>query len=138
MKFPKNNNELDVIYKKSKKAGIKEFTGDYRVNMLTGSIPDFSFAGHCKRFYLKDSKLTGHNIVLKIFTFGHFVVEKGECKDFNKMEAVILNYGKNNNILTKNILDKLRKIEEGVFLGRYYSIKTGKPVFKGYFSLIRK
>ena len=138
MKLPRDNKKLDEIYKNSSESTINEFEGDYKVIMLTGSIPNFSWAGHSKRFYMKDGNKIGHNYALLFFTFGHFRVEDGVCDDFSDMKAVVLNYGKDHNIITKYILDKLRKIEEGTYLGRFYSLKSGKPVFAGYFGLIKK
>ena len=138
MDLPKDNNQLDQIFINGSEPSIEEFEGEYWVAMLTGKIPNFRWAGHKKRFSDEDVDKTGKNIILSGITFGHFNVEPGRCDDLDDLQAVILNYGNNKNLLTRSVRDKIRTIENGWYLGRYYSDIDNSLQFRGYFSLERK
>lgn len=138
MEFPKNNIELDSIFKNGSEPVIDEFEGEYWVSMLTGMIPNFRWVGHRKRFFDEEGKKVGKNIILLNSTFGYFKVEKGKCDDLNNLNVMILNYGEKRNFLTRSVRDKIRRIEDNIFLGRYYNVMDGSYYFKGYFSLIKR
>ncbi len=138
MNFPKNNKELDQIFINGSEPSIEEFVDEYWVKMLTGMIPNFRWAGHRKRFFIQDGNKIGENIILSNSTFGYFKVEQGQCDDLNNLGVIILNYGEKKNFLTRSVRDKVRKIESGQYLGRYYNVIDGTYHFKGYFSLERK
>lgn len=135
MSFPKDNKKLDQIFISGSEPLIEAFTGEYWVKMLTGRIPNFRWAGHRKRFSKDLTNKIGHNIVLNNIVFGHFKVESGLCDDLGDLKVLILNYGNKKNLLTRSVMDKIRKIESGIYLGRYYTIIDKIPHFKGYFSL---
>ncbi|MCP4546999.1 MAG: hypothetical protein GY835_11090 [bacterium] len=137
MDFPRDNNALNKLYEDGVSPVIAEFTGDYWVQMLTGPVPDFRWARHEKRFTDSLPK-TGVNIVLGIFRFGRFKVATTVCADYKDLQAVELNYGARRNLLTRPVRDKLRRLDEGVYLGRWYSRNGDGERFRGYFSLIRK
>lgn len=138
MDFPKDNTRLDEIFINGSDIDIAEFSGEYWVGMLTGLIPSFRWAGHRKRFFKENEKNVGLNIILLNAKFGHFFVEEGDCPELNNLNVAILNYGEKRNILTRSMIDKLRKVEEDIYLGRYYNQIHGELKFKGYFSLIKK
>ncbi len=138
MNFPKDNKALDQIFINGSEPSIEEFVDEYWVNMLTGMIPNFSWAGHRKRFFSKNGNKIGKNIILLNSTFGHFKVELGQCDDLNGLEVIILNYGEKKNLLTRSVRDKIRKIERKQYLGRYYNVIDGTYHFKGYFSLEKR
>lgn len=134
MELPKDNEKLDEIFLNGTEPDPDEFKGDYWVDMLTGGIPSFRWAGHKKRFFEK----IGNNFVLRMVPFGHFIVAKGECDDLDNLKVVILDYGNGKNILTRSIRDKIRKINDTLYLGRYYAAIGDTHKFKGYFSLEKK
>lgn len=134
MDLPKDNTKLDEIFLNGSEPDINEFKGDYWVDMLTGGIPSFRWAGHKKRFFDK----TGRNYVIGALPFGHFSVKEGGCDDLANAKVVILDYGNNKNVLTRSIFDKIRKINDDLFLGRYYAVKDDSTCFRGYFSLEKK
>ena len=138
MDFPKDNQKLDEFFTKGSEPSMEEFSGEYRVNMLTGMIPNFRWAGHRKRFFKEDGNNIGFNIVLFNNEFGHFNVESGQCEELGGLKVVILNYSNKKNFLTRSVLDKIRKIENELYLGRYYNILDGTLHFKGYFSLVKR
>jgi hypothetical protein len=138
MDYPKDNKQLDQIFINGSEPSIEEFMDEYWVKMLTGMIPNFRWAGHRKRFFVKNKNKIGNNIVLFNNTFGHFKVELGQCDDLNDLKVLILNYGNKKNFLTRSVRDKIRKIESESFLGRYYNFINGIYHFKGYFSLEKR
>lgn len=138
MNLPKNNPKLDQIFIDGSAPSVEEFEGEYWVNMLTGMIPNFRWTGHRKRFFNRNGNKTGENIVLFNSSFGHFDVEQGQSEDLNDLDVVILNYGNKKNFLTRSVIDKIRKIEAGLYLGRYYNVTGNFMQFKGYFSLEKR
>jgi hypothetical protein len=138
MKLPKNNRKLDQIFKNGSEPSIEEFVDQYWVDMLTGMIPNFRWAGHRKRFFRKNENKVGNNIILFNTTFGHFQVVQGRCEDFSDLKVIILDYGDKRNFLTRSVRDKIRKIDDDLFLGRYYNVIKGTYFFKGYFALQKK
>ncbi|THB78313.1 MAG: hypothetical protein D3926_13395 [Desulfobacteraceae bacterium] len=138
MKYPNDNTALDLIFSNGSAPSIEEFTGEYWVNMLTGMIPNFRWAGHRKRFFSENGNTIGKNIILSNITFGHFKVEWGQCSDLNDLEVIVLNYGNKKNLMTRPVRDKIRRIEHGQYLGRYYNVIKGTYRFKGYFSLEKR
>ncbi len=138
MNFPKNNETLDQIFINGSEPSKEEFVDEYWVDMLTGMIPSFRWAGHRKRFFSQNQNKSGKNIVLFRSSFGHFKVESGQCDDLDGLNVVILNYGNKKNFLTRSVMDKIRKIENGWYLGRYYNVIDNVLCFKGYFSLEKK
>lgn len=138
MILPKNNGQLDALFKEAAEPDIEEFNGEYWVNMLTGSIANFRWAGHRKRFFKENGIHKGINLVLWGIPFGTFSLEKSAAQSFKNLICVMLNYDKKKNILTRSIVDKVRKINESLYLGRYYYRVRGGLKFKGYFSLTRR
>ncbi len=138
MNFPKDNQKLDHIFINGAKPSTGEFDGEYWVNMLTGMIPNFRWAGHRKRFFIKSDTHIGQNLVLLNNSFGYFTVEQGQCEELGGVGVVILNYGNKNNFLTRSVMDKIRKIEPGLYLGRYYKVTDNRVKFNGYFSLNKR
>jgi hypothetical protein len=138
MNLPKDNKELDQIFTNGSEPTTEEFVEEYWVNMLTGMIPNFRWVGHRKRFFKENGSRIGNNIILFNSRFGHFTVEQGQCDDLNDLKVIILNYGEKRNLLTRSVRDKIRKIEDGLYLGRYYNVLDGTFHFKGYFSLVKR
>lgn len=138
MDFPKDNQQLDQIFINGSDPSVDDFEDEYWVEMLTGMIPNFRWAGHKKRFINENNNKIGKNIILSNITFGHFIAEPGRCYDLGDLNVVILNYGNNKNLLTRSVRDKIRHIENGVYLGRYYTNINNILNFKGYFSLEKK
>ncbi len=138
MDLPKNNKKLDQIFINGSEPSIEEFADEYWVKMLTGIIPNFRWAGHRKHFSIDKVNKTGRNIILFNNSFGYFKVQTGQCEDLNDLKAVVLNYGGKRNFLTRSVRDKIRMVENGLYLGRYYSVINDDFYFKGYFSLKKR
>ena len=64
--------------------------------------------------------------------------EADQCSDLDGLKAVTLNYGNKKNLLTRSVRDKIRRIGDGLYLGRYYNVIDENYVFRGYFSLEKK
>jgi len=136
MELPENKEKLDEIFKAASVPDIAEFDGEYEVDMLTG-LPSLKRMSHRKKFYARDGKIRGHNILFKSLKWGRFFLEEGVCEDMNFLKAAKINYnGGGNSFLTKSIRDFVRRAEGNkLYLGRFY-VKIGKKLlFLGYFSL---
>jgi hypothetical protein len=138
MDFPRDNRSLDEMFKKGTAPAVNEFSGEYWVDILTGPVMSFRWAGHKKRFFTLDGKRVGMNLILCNIPFGHYDVYRGVCDDFADLEVVVLDYGQKRNIFTRNMRDRVRKMADGVYLGRYCGQEKDRVVFKGYFSLIAR
>ena len=124
------------MFKSAKMPDLSEFNGEYFVDMLT-VLPNLRKFSHRKVFYTKDNRIFGHNILLTNRTWGHFFIEKGDCKALNSLEVIIINYSRpENSFITNKIRDHLRCIEQNkLYLGRFNYFLKGRFYFLGYFSL---
>ena len=120
MNLPKDDKQLDHIFVNGSTPSIEEFQDEYWVAMLTGMIPNFRWAGHRKRFIGENANKTGQNIIMCNIRFGYFKVKTGQCEELDNLKVIILDYGEKRNLLTRSVRDKIRKIESGLYLGRYY------------------
>ena len=138
MNFPKNNRELNEIFKKAAMSKISDFQGEYFVDMLTG-LPSLKKISHRKVFYPRNNEILGHNLIFSNKIWGCFFVEEGICKELNGLRVAIINYDrKKNSFISNRIRDYVRCIEHpALFLGRFNYIFWGKPRFLGYFSLLK-
>lgn len=137
--LPKEQHELDQIFKTAKVPEPAEFNGEYFVDMLTG-LPTSRMFMHRKVFYSKNGKVTGHNLFLSGLGWGSFYLEEGLCENYGSLKAVIINYGvPKNSFITNKIRDYIRCIEKNrLYLGRFNYLFMRQIRFLGYFSLKRR
>ena len=64
MKLPKNNKELTKIIKKAQVPDVKEFKGEYVVDMLT-VLPSLKKYSHRKFFFSENNQVQGYNILFQ-------------------------------------------------------------------------
>lgn len=136
MELPKDKRALGEIFKTAETPNPSEFQGEYFVDMLT-ALPSLRKLNHRKIFYQENGRTFGCNVILKNKKWGRFFVEQtgGES---GRLETII-NYGvPENSFISKNIRDQIRRVESGLYIGRFNYILFGKPRFLGYFSLIKK
>ncbi len=147
MKLPGNKKKLDEIFRSAEAPEVSEFNGEYEVDMLTG-LPSLKKISHRKKFYERDGKISGYNIVFKNLKWGRFFLEEGACEDMGSprtinpvrrelSNGVKINYNRGeNSFLTKHIRDFVRRVErDKLYLGRFYYKLGKKLLFLGYFSL---
>ena len=135
----KNNEELTEVFGLSEIPEINELNGEYRVDMLTGPIPNMRGIGHRKIFAGTNGAVRGCNIVFSKARWGDFFLEKAACSDPGELPALLINYDvPENGCVTKRIRDQVRRLDEyGHYLGRFYMTLFGKPRFLAYFMLTK-
>lgn len=134
LKLPENNLSLTEIFRNAAIPDISEFNGEYLVDMLT-VFPSFKRFLHRKVFSLKNNKVSGYNILFDR-KWGYFFLEKGNCEQPEPLEVMVINYDRGeNSAFIRRIRDHVRRIEEGVYLGRFNYLFNGRLHFFGYFLL---
>jgi len=110
--------------------------GDYKVRMIWGFPPNFSWLGHKKVISVVGSETVGHNKILGFISFGFFRAEQWN-RSKSSRSKFFLNY--NGDRLLGNVRDELRILEpEQSYLGCFNvtdSENQLKPL--GYFTLTR-
>ena len=103
------------------------------MTMLTGPLPNLSWAGHKKVFYKKRGMIYGNNVTFR-FIWGYFFLQT-QVNVPDQKDMVIINYDvPENGDITKKIDDYLRYLEEyNVYLGQFNYGHTRE--FIGYFVL---
>jgi len=134
--MPRNNTELDAIFRSAPVPSLSEFQGEYFVDMLT-MLPSLRSFSHRKVFRKENGKIVGCNILFTRLALGRFFVEEALCEGFDSSRAVLINYNVPENILFGRVRDYVRRIDEDVYLGRFNILLFGKPHFMGYFTLTR-
>jgi hypothetical protein len=139
IKFPKNNRELEEMFRSAEVPEISEFDGEYFVDMLT-ILPSLRRFSHRKIFYADNDKALGHNQIFSKKSWGQFFLEGGVCKELGSLRTVLINYNvPENSFITYRMRDHVRRIEKGsVYIGRFYCLFMNKLLFLGYFSLTRR
>jgi hypothetical protein len=134
LKLPENNSNLTEIFRNAATPDISEFNGEYLVDMLT-VFPSFKRFSHRKVFISSNNKVSGYNILFDR-KWGRFFLEEGICEQPEPLNVAVINYDRSeNSVLTRRIRDHLRRIEEGIYLGRFNYLFNGRLHFFGYFSL---
>jgi hypothetical protein len=138
MKFPKNNKELEEIFKNAQIPEASEFDGEYFVDMLT-VLPSLRKLSHRKVFHIENGKALGYNKLFSNRSWGRFFLEEEACKELGSLPAILINYDRpENSLLTNGMRDYVRRIEKGrIYIGRFNYLFMGKLLFLGYFSLIK-
>jgi len=138
--LPKDNDKLDVLWLHAAGPSIDEYAveafqgKELKVTMLTGSLPNLSWAGHKKVFYAKDGITHGYNVTFRFIKWGHFFLHV-QVNEIDEKDMLIINYHVfANGKITRKIVDQVRWLKEyGVYLGRF---NYGDPAeFVGYFTL---
>jgi hypothetical protein len=134
LKLPENNVELTEIFRNAAMPDITEFNGEYLVDMLT-VLPSFKRFLHRKVFSLGKNKVSGYNILFDK-KWGYFFLEEGICEQPEPLKVMVINYDRSeNSVLIRRIRDHVRRIEEGIYLGRFNYLFNGRLHFFGYFLL---
>ncbi len=137
MKLSSTNSGLTEIFRNAALPDISEFSGEYLVDML-GFFPSFKRFSHRKVFYLKNGRVSGHNVLFNR-TWGHFFLEEGTCNAPYLLKTAVINYDrKENTFLIRRIRDHVRRVEQGLYIGKFNYVFYGQPHFLGYFSLEKK
>jgi len=132
LKLPENNLSLTEIFRSAATPDISEFNGEYLVDMLT-VFPSFKRFLHRKVFSMENRKVSGYNILFDR-KWGYFFLEKGNCEQPEPLEVMVINYDRGeNSAFIRRIRDHVRRIQEGVYLGRFNYLFNGRLHFFGYF-----
>ncbi|MEE9524301.1 MAG: hypothetical protein V3V59_06060 [Thermodesulfovibrionales bacterium] len=136
MKLPRNNKELDELFRSSTVPDVPEFSGEYFVDMLT-VLPSLRKISHRKVFHVDNGGVSGCNVLFRRTRWGAFYLEKGMSSEPDPVPVVVINYDRaKNSFLTRRIRDHVRCLEkEMLYLGRFNYVLMGAPRFSGYFSL---
>ena len=138
MKFPKSTKEHNEIVTSGSLPEAQELEGEYLVTMLALPVSRRIFPDS-KIFYSESGKAVGHNRLFRNLKWGRFFLEKGTLEKFGSLPVLVVNYNMpENTFLTRPIRDELRRVEMGVYLGRFNLFLGGKMRFLGYFLLVRK
>lgn len=141
-KLPRKNSKLTNLFINGKPVEIDELQNEYYVEMITGFVPNFIKFNHRKRFYKKDGKPYGNNIIFRNYNFGYFDIEENQIKvpgDDETHDVLILNYHNKRNFIWRGMVDQIRCLEyQKLYLGRYNLHFFGKLRFVGYFALTLK
>lgn len=135
--LPRDNDKLDELWLQATCPSVDDFQGrELKVTMLTGPLPDLSWAGHKKVFYAKLGLICGHNVTFG-FTWGHFFLQV-QVNEVDQKDMLIINYAvPENGEIAKKIVDYARWLEEyDLYLGRFNYGDTRESLeFVGYFTL---
>jgi len=133
--LPRNNTELDAIFRNAPVPALSEFQGEYFVDMLT-MLPSLRSFSHRKVFRKEAAGIRGCNVLLRDLPLGRFFVEESACEGFDG-SALLINYNVPENILFRRVRDYVRRVDKDLYLGRFNILLFGKPRFLGYFTLTR-
>jgi hypothetical protein len=136
MILPRNNHELDKVFKDASIPELSEFNGEYLVDMLTG-FPSLKCFSHRKVFYSQNGTITGKNVFLNNMQWGRFFLEYGDCKEPDLFKVVVINYKiRENSFISNRIKDYVRCVKSGtLYLARFNYFFMGSYRFWGYFTL---
>ncbi|UCB56842.1 MAG: hypothetical protein JSV30_06525 [Candidatus Omnitrophota bacterium] len=136
MRFPRSTRKFDEIFKKAHCPAPSELKGEYFVDMLS-ALPTLRGFFHRKVFIPEGDGVSGYNLLFADKKWGAFFLEKGICNELGSIEAMVINYDREeNSFLTNKIRDYIRCIEPGrLYIGRFNYLFMGKLRFLGYFSL---
>jgi len=141
-KLPKKNSKLTNEFRNGKPVKLDELQHEYYVEIITGFIPNVIRFSHRKKYYLRNGKPYGNNILFKDYNFGYFSMEKDYIAikgDDEKLDVLILNYHNKRNFIWRGMIDQIRCLEyQKLYLGRYNLHFFGKLRFVGYFALTLK
>ena len=139
MNFPNNSRELRKMFIHAQAPELSEFSGEYYVDMLTG-LPSLRRLSHRKVFFSEHGKYSGHNLLLEKALWGRFLLKRTILPEFERMEVVEIDYNvRGNSFVTNKIRDYIRRIERGkVYICRFNYLFSGRLIFLGYFSLIKR
>ncbi len=126
MRFSAQSNFLEQMWEHGAKPDPKEIQGEYEIEMVTGWIPNLSWAGH-RKFIEEDPDKRGHvngyNLVgslQHLRRLGYF-----ECYHVMHDDQVVLKL----HYIKWPIVDYVVKIGSGLYLGKFF----WKDNFKGFF-----
>ncbi len=136
MELPRNNKELDKLFRSATVPDVSEFSGEYFVDMLT-VLPNLRRISHRKVFNIDNEGVSGCNILFRKMEWGCFYLEKGVSGAPDPVPVVVINYDKAENFfLIRRIRDHVRCLaKEKLYLGRFNYVVMGVPRLCGYFSL---
>lgn len=132
--LPRDKDKLDELWLQATCPLVDDFLEkELTVTMLTGLLPNLSWAGHKKVFYSKRGMIYGNNVTFR-FIWGYFFLQT-QVNETDQKDMVIINYDvPENGDITKKIDDYLRYLEEyNAYLGQFNYGHT--PEFVGYFAL---
>lgn len=114
-----------------------ELRGYYKVKLVTGILPDIRSFLHCKFFPMGvETNGGGYNQFLGFIKIGNFIIEKTDSilKDGQKVLRIIYNR-KGNPFWLKPLNDELKKVSEGLYIGRGVFLIMGHAFNTFYFSV---
>jgi hypothetical protein len=134
--LPGNARELEPIFDAAAVPEPSELAGEYTVDMLT-RLPTLKWMGHRKSFFVQDGQPAGHNLLLGGWVWGRFVLKSGECGDRGDT-ALFIDYGQpGNSFVSRPMRDYVRRVGDGLYLGRLYYKLGRRRLFLGFFALER-
>lgn len=136
MALPRKARELETVFDAAPAPEPSELAGEYTVDMLT-RLPSLKWMGHRKRFFALDGGPAGHNLLFRGWVWGRFALRDGECSDRGG-PALFIDYDRSaNSFVSRPMLDYVRWIGEGLYLGRLYYQLGRRRLFLGFFALER-
>ena len=114
-----------------------ELRGYYKVKLVTGILPDFRSFLHCKFFPMGVEKEGGgFNEFLGFIRIGSFIIERTDSIMGDGQKVLRINYNrKGNPFWLKPLNDELKKISDGLYLGRGVFLIKGRAFNTFYFSV---
>ena len=115
---------------------IRDFKGDFVVKLITDGLPAIRFFGHTKYFSYSITENKGYNRFLRFIEVGRFRMETGQSDLPDGLEVLKIIYDPPGNpFFMRPLVDELRQICPGTYLGRgIYSI-AGKKMNIFYFTV---
>ena len=106
---------------------LEDLQGEFKVEILTGFFKQINTT---KEWSKKMNGQMGHNI--------RDGKKGGVFIQYHRGSSTLLDYNvRNNSFLWRRLVDLVRKISEGKYLGKIYIKGLGKYSFAGYFSLTK-
>lgn len=119
-----------------------ELRGYYGVRLVTGLLPDIRFFGHRKFFpenaAVEDGGPGGYNEFLGTIRIGNFKTGIRDSALGDGQRVLHINYNrKGNSCILKTLNDEIKRIGDGLYLGRGV-FKIGRLVFNSFYFSVRK
>ncbi len=109
IELPKSSSELKPLFFSGSAPDVMDFKDlTFRVDMLTGLLPNMARLGHRKEFVpLGETSVQGNNVIARVL-MGYFTLEKVhmDSKILGRARrAVLIDYNKQPNILWRPVRD---------------------------------
>ena len=119
--------EFDRLYEQEGSIPEPEkVSGEYYV--ITPCFPWISLK-HLKHRKVIEEKNAGANLILNNLCFGKFELKK-------ENDALVIDYNQpQNSFLMRNVIDKVKLLDDGRFLGKLYYNLLGRKLFVLFFEM---